>query len=64
MMVMNRVIFKNILFVSIYLGLALTHAPVHATNECGIASVAGTITCDGDSVPVSDANNYSNPWCI
>ncbi len=58
---MNKPILRNTVLVSIVCsGLALTPTIVYAVNECGIASVAGTITCDGDSIPVSDVNNYPN----
>ncbi len=58
---MNKPNLKNTLFASIICsGLALTQVPIYAANECGAAIIAGTITCDGDSLPASDTNNYPN----
>ena len=38
--------------------LLLPLGPAHALNECGVGVPGGTVTCNNDGVPATDANPY------
>ena len=52
------------LLVQIKLGipaiLLLLTFSINAADECGVAIDGGTITCDGDGIPVTDSNPYAS----
>src|SRR5262245_43380647 len=42
------------------LAVATTARPALAVNECGPGVSGGTVTCNHDGVPATDANPYPN----